>query len=670
MAVSVIERIASHYRSGATLRKGWLRIPCPSHKGEDNNLAISVGADGGLIMKCHSRQCSYNDILEAFRRDGIEIERTWTYPGGKRVHRTDAPGKPKQIKSVGTNKGVGLLIRNDNEGNRLVIVEGESDSDALVSADLEGVTAACWVGGAALARDADYSAVAGRSVVVWGDNDRQGQASALHAAQKCYLSGAENVRIVAPVGPEKAGAADLTPEDMRRAIDGAMVVDRPTEPVVLGADAPVAQYGDDWVIGPVGAAGISCRARNLVMESGQLYGDLTLETEGTVFRQVLHFPVGSITACKQLSDAVHGASIFMPRTALGSNYGPVPGLDEADCQLMATKIISGIFECWEGGRSLSSLVKRPSDPAPPAPAWLVKPLIADDGILILYGQPGSGKSLMALCAALTAVTGVSFAGLVPPPQPVGSVMYIDWEGTERSFRFRLDTLAGTAGIDPRDLGILYLDATGRGRLRDISTDIARTLSEYRVDLVIIDSASAAVGDTLSPADATETMRAIKSWGIPSLLIAHSPKGAGRDGNKPTVYGAQAYTAAARLAILAEVEAQNKDALQVVIRNGKAGSDLGYIEPRLVTFRFANNRIASVECSEYEERAEATPVKERLIEAFKESGREMLVTELGEGTGLERSAISKALSDGARSNPPVFVEVGRVRNAKRWKLTNV
>ena len=138
-------------------------------------------------------------------------------------------------------------------------------ADALVSADLEEVTAACWVGGAALARDADYSAVAGRSVVVWGDSDHQGQAAALHAAEMCYLSGAESVRIVAPVGPEKGGAADLTPEDMRRAIDSARVVDRPAAPVVLGADAPVAQYGSDWVIGPVGAAGISCRARNLVM---------------------------------------------------------------------------------------------------------------------------------------------------------------------------------------------------------------------------------------------------------------------------------------------------------------------------------------------------------------------------------------------------------------------
>ena len=108
--------------------------------------------------------------------------------------------------------------------------------------------------------------------------------------------------------------------------------------------------------------------------------------------------------------------------------------------------------------------KGSSDPPPPAPSWLVRPLIPDDGISILYGQPGSGKSLLALCAALTAVTGEGFAGLVPPAEPVGSVMFVDWESSERSFRLRLDALAGTAGVAPRDLSIFYLDATGRGSL--------------------------------------------------------------------------------------------------------------------------------------------------------------------------------------------------------------
>ena len=295
MTASMIQRLANRYRPRARPNKGWYRIPCPNHRGKENNLAISVGADGGLILKCFSRQCTYNDILEAFRRDGLEIERSWTYPGSKSVHRTDAPGRPKQIRSPGTTRGVGLLIRDDQPGNILVIAEGESDTDALVSADLEGVTAASWVGGAGRARDADYSDVAGRRVVVWPDNDQPGQAAALGAAQKCYQSGAEDVRIVAPVGPEGGGAADLRPEDMRRAIDGARIADRPALPVVLGTDVPVAQDGEDWVIGPLDATGISCRARNLAMSNGQLYADLTLDIKGTLFRRVLHFPVGNIT---------------------------------------------------------------------------------------------------------------------------------------------------------------------------------------------------------------------------------------------------------------------------------------------------------------------------------------------------------------------------------------
>ena len=49
------------------------------------------------------------------------------------------------------------------------------------------------------------------------------------------------------------------------------------------------------------------------------------------------------------------------------------------------------------------------------------------------------------------------------------------KASERSFRFRLDALAGTAGIDPRDLGILYLNAAGHGSLCDVSRDISRTI---------------------------------------------------------------------------------------------------------------------------------------------------------------------------------------------------
>ena len=49
---------------------------------------------------------------------------------------------------------------------------------------------------------------------------------------------------------------------------------------------------------------------------------------------------------------------------------------------------------------------------------------------------------------------------------------------------------------------------------------------------------------------------------------------------------------------------------------------------------------------------------------------MRVVDLVKDTGLERSPISKALNEGARSDPLVFVEAGHVGNTKRWKLANV
>ena len=459
-------------------------------------------------------------------------------------------------------------------------------------------------------------------------------------------------------------------------IDSARLAEHSVGPIVLGADVPVAQDGGDWIIGPVDASDISCRARNLVTENGQLYADLTLSFKKIVVKQILHFSVGQIGACRLLSEAIGDVNNLMLMSAFGNYYWLAVQLEQANFDVLAAKIINRIYKCSEGERSLSGLIKTPSDPAPPAPAWLVHPLIADDGISILFGQPGAGKSLLALCAALTAITGISFAGLSPPSKPVHKVMYLDWEGSERSFRFRLDALARTAQVDATELDISYVDVAELGRLNDIKTDIARALSERTIDLAIIDSASAAGGDTLSPSDAAATMRAIKSWGVPTLLIAHCPKDTGKDGSKASVYGAQAWTAAARLAILTEVVERNELSLEIVIRNGKTGSDLGYIQPRLISFSFANNQLENVESSEYTNRGEAKLLKTRLsverqlIKVFKECGRQMKTKELEESSGLARTEISKALNAGAHADPPVFVEVGRVGNAKSWALATL
>ena len=205
--------IAQHYRPGARLESGYFKIPCPAHQGEGENLHLADALDGGLVLKCWSAECTYNQILSAFQADGLAVHREWTYPNGKVVRRWDRGGA-KNIKSIGKNHRVPLLITNDSPGALIVIVEGESDRDAVLSAGLQDVAAATFVGGSKVAARSDYSAVEGRMVAIWADHDREGAAATIAAAQACQAAGAASVETMPLVGlPDSGcGAADLTPD--------------------------------------------------------------------------------------------------------------------------------------------------------------------------------------------------------------------------------------------------------------------------------------------------------------------------------------------------------------------------------------------------------------------------------------------------------------------------
>ena len=213
--------IAQHYRPGARPESGYFKIPCPAHQGEGENLHLADALDGGLVLKCWSAECTYNQILSAFQADGLAVHREWTYPNGKVVIRWDRGGA-KNIKSIGKNHRVPLLITNDSPGALIVIVEGESDRDAVLSAGLQDVAAATFVGGSKVASRSDYSAVKGRMVAIWADHDREGAAATIAAAQACQAAGASSVATIPLVGPPDSGcgAADLTPDTVGVFIKG------------------------------------------------------------------------------------------------------------------------------------------------------------------------------------------------------------------------------------------------------------------------------------------------------------------------------------------------------------------------------------------------------------------------------------------------------------------
>ena len=44
---------------------GGVRARCPAHGGGDSNLAVDPGQGGKAVITCHSRGCTYHDVLKA-----------------------------------------------------------------------------------------------------------------------------------------------------------------------------------------------------------------------------------------------------------------------------------------------------------------------------------------------------------------------------------------------------------------------------------------------------------------------------------------------------------------------------------------------------------------------------------------------------------------------------
>ena len=128
----------------------------------------------------------------------------------------DSPERPKNVYGSGQNKGLPLLIRRDSPGALIIIVEGESDSDAVLSMSVENEAVACFAGGCANAAHADYSAVRGRDVAIWMDHDAQGETAKESTALACHKAGAASISIIPDVGDkgDGMGAADLPRDNL------------------------------------------------------------------------------------------------------------------------------------------------------------------------------------------------------------------------------------------------------------------------------------------------------------------------------------------------------------------------------------------------------------------------------------------------------------------------
>ena len=219
-----------------------LRIPCPAHQGENDNLVLWIDRYGNpnrISAYCHSRGCSYVEIADAIRaRFGVDLQplepsrfevARWDYQNlrGETVHVVRWSGKLEQGVDKCTRDPKGIrgpflvrLFANDRTAasGPVIVTEGEKAAEAVAEA---GYVAASYIGGAKSARRAVYSPLQDRDVIIWADDDHEGRKAAADVARA--LNGvASSIKAVAmPGGESKRDAADYPIQERRSMIEAA-----------------------------------------------------------------------------------------------------------------------------------------------------------------------------------------------------------------------------------------------------------------------------------------------------------------------------------------------------------------------------------------------------------------------------------------------------------------
>jgi len=147
------------------------------------------------------------------------------------------------------------------------------------------------------------------------------------------------------------------------------------------------------------------------------------------------------------------------------------------------------------------------------------PLVREGGCSLLFGDGGSGKSVIALWIALALTTDCD----VPKPcepQKQSRVLYLDWEADWETHNSRLLRLAQGAKVPPPEapaLEWLHMDQPLVDRVRAIR----RKMDDIGADVVVHDSVSWAAGGSLLDDDiARSYLQAVRRIGGTHLAIAH------------------------------------------------------------------------------------------------------------------------------------------------------
>lgn len=167
----------------------------------------------------------------------------------------------------------------------------------------------------------------------------------------------------------------------------------------------------------------------------------------------------------------------------------------------------------------------------PPPKWLIKNLVREKGLALLYGRHGTGKSTLAVEAGVDIALGKPWHGRKTRQ---GMIIYVASEDAH-GFRARLDALLRDRGLTLDDLDGRFLELTSRPHLLKVEEmqELIKELRPFGPSLIVVDTmARAAAGADENSAqdmgvmiDNCQTL--INQTGATVLLVHHTGKDASK-----------------------------------------------------------------------------------------------------------------------------------------------
>jgi DNA-binding transcriptional ArsR family regulator len=214
--------------------------------------------------------------------------------------------------------------------------------------------------------------------------------------------------------------------------------------------------------------------------------------------------------------------------------------------------------------------------ATPRPAeWLVKDLIPARHATNLYGDSGTGKSLIALYLALCVIEGIPFLNF--PTVKRGKVLYLDLELDAEIHTLRWWAIARGAGYTTPPKGLRYVRWT-QGLIGH-EGELWKLIEQEQPALLIVDSFGKATGKPLDPDLAIALYNLFDALPVPVLVIDHTAKPNPEiPAESAREYGTVYKRHYARSAIQVDLQGSERGHIGVILRHQK--SNFGRLAPEI------------------------------------------------------------------------------------------